>query len=332
MSTPLTARGSRLFPLIVYTAMLFTLGGCANGIVGKNTNKNITGLDTNVNNTVNRTVVALSELIPHSRDSLLDYLHHGTRSTTRDISMGILEGTIGYLDSPYNAKLLVQFIDDLIVHTAGNARVQLILLRDSLVSPYFVRQIRGVARDLMHELIVNPAAELFDLVISENTRRRLDALLRMPIKAILNDSAILQIGKLRETLLGQGMRGDIVSLIDTALGEVNNRLKNPIHNTIGDIVEDSSKRVKNQADNVLYLIIGGVILIAVIIFFLQEYRVRQNKKLLYYVTREIENFRETSGEENFQKLTGQIRKTMLNQRLEGDLRKFLYDEGINKTT
>ncbi|MDP4218261.1 MAG: hypothetical protein Q8927_18830 [Bacteroidota bacterium] len=313
---------------LAYAAILLAFTGCANGIVGKNTNKNIADLNT----TLNKTTGTLSELIARSCDSVLDYLHDGTRKTTRDLTMGALEGTIGYLDEPANQQRLVQLVDSLIIHAVGNSRYQLIQLRDSLVSPYFIKEVRTLAHDLMHELVLNPAADLVDLALRKDTRDKLDALLRMPITAVLNDQAIAQIGKLREALLGADMKRNIAGLVDTALVTLNARLDTPLRHTIGKIVSENEKNTKNNVNGILYVIIGGVVLIAIVIFVLQELRVRHKKKMLYYVTREIENFRKTNGETNFKQLTDQIRETMLNQRMEGDLRKFLYEEGINKTT
>jgi hypothetical protein len=315
------------FRLAMYPALLLLLAGCANGIVGKNTNKNIQAL----NGTVNKTVTTVSDLITKSRGDILDYLKDSTRSTSRGIFMGILEGTIGYLDDPTNRKQLMHFIDDLIAHAVEPAREQLIEFKDSLLDHRFVGQLSGLAHNLMHELLVQPSTDLLHLVLDKRTRDGLDALLRIPIPAILNDSAIIQIGKLRDTLLGPGMRNDLAGLADATLWVINKRLDTPLHQTIVSIVEDSAKKGRRQADQILYLVIGGVILVSLIIFAFQRYLLYKRGQVLFYVTNEIEKFRTTAGEADFQKLTGQIRKTMLDKRLEGNLRQFLYKEGINKT-
>lgn len=316
-----------LFRLAMYPVLLFVLSGCANGIVGKNTNKNIQAL----NSTANKAVTTVNDLITKSRENILDYLKDSTRYTSRGISMGILEGTIGYIDDPVNRKQLMDFIDDLIAHVVGPTREQLILLKDSLLDPKFVGQLSGLAHNLMHELLVQPSSDLLHLVLKKETRDQLDALLRIPIPAILNDSAIIQIGKLRDTLLGPGMRNDLAGLVDATLWVINKRLDTPLHQTIVSIVEDSAKKGRRQADQLLYLLIGGVILVSLIIFAIQRYLLYKKNQVLFYVTNEIEKFRKTAGEADFQKLTGQIRQTMLDKRLEGDLRQFLYKEGINKT-
>jgi tetrahydromethanopterin S-methyltransferase subunit G len=314
--------------LLAFAAAVLAFVGCANGIVGKNTNKNIADLTS----TVNKTDTVLSRLITDSRNDVLDYIKNGTRKTTRDVSMGILEGTIGYIDDPINRKNLIDLIDSLIDHAIGKSRVQLIALRDELVNDHFIGQVSKLAHELMHQLIVQPGTDLLNVVLNPNTRRQLEALLQMPIAAVLNDRAIGQIAKLRDTLLGTSMKRNIAGLVDTALLTLNARLETQLTPTITKLTDQIGKQGKNDVNGILYVIIGGVILIAIVIFVLQELRVRHNKKMLYYVTREIENFRKTNSEANFQQLTGHIRETMLNQRLEGDLRKFLYEEGINKTT
>ena len=312
--------------------VLLLATGCANGIVGKNTNKNIADLNT----TVRQTDSTLSRLITDSRNDVLNYVKDSTRKTTRDISMGILEGTIGYVDDSVNRKNLIELIDQLIDHAGGHTRVQLITLRDSLINQRFIDHVSRLAHGLMHELIVQPGTDLLNVVLGQTTRRNLDALLRMPIVALVNDSAIGQIGKLRDALLGPGMKRSIAGLVDTALIALNARLDTPLRHTIVDIVQQASKKVgdegKKDVNSILYVIIGGIILIAVVLFVLQQLKLREKKRMLYCVTREIEDFRKTNTEANFQQLTGHIRDRMLDEGLEGKLRKFLYETGINKTT
>lgn len=311
---------------------VFLATGCANGLIGKNTNANISALNT----TVKQTDSNLSRLITDSRTDVLDYIKNGTRKTTRDISIGILEGTIGYIDDPVNRKNLIELIDSLIDGAVGHSRVQLVALRDDLINQHFIEQVSRLAHELMHELVVQPGTDLLNVALGPTTRKHLDALLRMPIIALLNDSAIGQIGKLRDALLGVGMKRSIAGLVDTALVTLNARLDNPLRHTIVDLVQQASKKVgdegKKDVNSILYVIIGGIVLIAIVIFVLQQLNLRKKKRMLYYVTREIESFRKTNSEEDFKSLTGHIRERMLDEGLEGDLRKFLYETGINKTT
>jgi hypothetical protein len=316
--------------IAVFVATLAT--GCANGLIGKNTNKNIAALNT----TVRQTDSTVSRLITDSRGDILDYIKNGTRKTTRDISIGILEGTIGYVDDSANRRNLIALIDELIDHAGSHSRAQLIAFRDELINQHFIDQVSRLAHELMRELIVQPGTDLINVVLGSTTRKHLDAILRMPIVALLNDSAIGQIGKLRDVLLGIGMRRNIAGLVDTALVTLNARLDTPLRHTIIDIVQQASKKVgqegKNDVNSILYVIIGGILLIAIVMFVLQQLKLRQKNQMLYSVTREIEDFRKTNTEANFQQLTGQIRERMLDQGLEGKLRKFLYETGINKTT
>ena len=315
------------FAIIVITLA----SGCANGLIGKNTNKNIDALNT----TVRQTDSTLSRLITDSRSDVLDYIKNGTRKTTRDLSIGILEGTIGYVDDSVNRNNLIQLVDGLIDHAVGHSRTQLIALRDDLINQHFIDQISKLAHSLMHELIIQPGTDLLSVVLGSRTRKDLDAFLRMPIVALLNDSAIGQIGKLREGLLGTGMKRSIAGLVDTALLTLNARLDTPLRHTIVSLAQQASQKVgdegKKDVNSILYVIIGGIVLIAVVLFVLQQLKLREKERMLYYVTREIEDFRKTNTEANFQELTGHIRDRMLDEGLEGKLRKFLYDTGINKT-
>lgn len=314
--------------LVIVAVLLFIMAGCANGILGKKGVGAVNGLT----GAVNTTTTKVTDVVTQTRNQILAYLKDSAGVTSREITMGVLQGTIGYLDDSANRVLLMQFIDDLITHAVGPAREQLIELKDSLLDQKFVAQVSSLAHNLMHELVLEPSRDLVqNVVLGKTTREGLEALLRMPIPAILNDSAIRQICKLRECLLGLGLKRDIAGLLDTALWVANRRLDTPLRKTIVSIVKESSDAIKHQANDILYVIIGGVILISLIIFALQWWLLYKRKRMMFYITNEIEKFRKTSGEQNFQQLTGQIRATMLDKRLEGDLRRFLYKEGINKT-
>jgi hypothetical protein len=306
-----------------------TLAGCANGIVGKNTNANLKAIDTTLTAAVGKLRDSVILIVNRSRDGVFDYLKTGTEATSRDICIGVLKGTIGWLDAPENRDRLALLIDSLVTHAGGSARTQLIAFRDSLLSEKFILRIRSLLRGVMQEVVLNPSEDLVNFALGDHTRRQLDSLLEMVIPAILNDRGLAQIEKLRHILLGAQMKKDIAALIDTSMMVVNNRLDSPIRKTINSIVNDSTDSVQKHAYAIMYSLIAAAILISLAVFFIQQYRLNQNKKILYYLTSEIEKFRDVDPDK-FKTLTGNIRKTMLDQQLEGSLSKLLVEEGINK--
>jgi hypothetical protein len=308
--------------------LVFALTGCANGIVGKSTNANIKALDQDLNSSVGKIRDSVLLVVSKSRDGIFDYLKDGMESTSRNICIGILKGTIGWLDSADNRDHLVAFVDSLVGHTAGDARFQLIAFRDSLLSNNFIAHIRSLLRGVMQEVILNPSEELVNFALGDRTRRHIDSLLEMVIPAVLNDRALRQIEKLRHILLGPEMKKDIASLIDTSMLVVNDQLKGPLRETISSIVNDTGDTVKKDAYPIMYSLIAAAILIGLSVFFIQQYRINQKKKILYYLTSEIEKFRKVD-EGKFHTLTANIRQTMLDNQLEGSLSKMLAEEGIN---
>lgn len=309
--------------------LICLLTGCANGIVGKKTNANIQALDTNLNNSVEKIRNSVIAALNQSRDSVVDYLKYSTRSTSRDICIGILEGTIGWLDAPESRDRLALFIDSLVTHTGGSARTQLIAFRDSLLSKRFIGQIKSLLNGVMQEVVLDPSEQLVNFALSDHTRRQLDSLLEMVIPAVLNDRGLTQIEKLRHILLGANMKKDIAALIDTSMWVVNARLDSPLRKTINGIVNDSTDSVKKNAYPIMWSLIAAAILIGLVVFFIQQYRLNQKKKMLYYITNEIEKFRKVD-EGHFHILTANIRQTMLDNQLESSLSKMLVEEGINK--
>ena len=309
--------------------LLSALTGCANGIVGRNTNANIKALDTTLASAVGKIRDSVILVVNKSRDGVFDYLKTGTESTSRDICIGVLKGTIGWLDAPENRDRLALLVDSLITHAGGSARFQLIAFRDSLLSEKFILRIRSLLRGVMQEVILNPSEELVNFALGDHTRRQLDSLLEMVIPAVLNDRGLAQIEKLRHILLGAAMKRDIAALIDTSMLVVNNRLDSPIRKTINSIVNDSTDSVRRNAYPIMYSLIAAAILIGLAVFFIQQYRLNQKKKILYYLTNEIEKFRKVD-EGKYKTLTGNIRQTMLDNQLESSLSKILVEEGINK--
>lgn len=315
--------------IFAWLLLVFALTGCANGIVGKNTNASIKTLDQDLNSSVGKIRDSVLLLVAKSRDGVFDYLKDGMESTSRNICIGILKGTIGWLDSAGNRDHLVAFVDSLVAHAGGDARFQLIAFRDSLLSNNFIAHFRSLLRGVMQEVILNPSEQLVNFALGDPTRRHIDSLLGMIIPAVLNDRALRQIGKLRNLLLGPEMKKDIASLIDTGMLVVNARLKNPLAGTINGIVNDTGDTVKKDAYPIMYSLIAAAILIGLSVFFIQQYRINKKKKILYYLTSEIERFRKVD-ESKFHTLTGNIRQAMLDHQLEGSLSKMLADEGINK--
>jgi hypothetical protein len=69
--------------------------------------------------------------------------------------------------------------------------------------------------------------------------------------------------------------------------------------------------------------------VALAIFLFKQKQLKEQRQILYNITREIENLKDERPEQ-FNTLTGNIRRRMLDQQLEGKLSRFLVEQGINK--
>jgi hypothetical protein len=324
-----------LLPLILIT-LLLPATGCNYGIFGKKMAPVITHLDNTLGKSVDTTVGVIDKTradvlntLNATRDAIFDFLINHSRKEAHDISVGILQGTIGYLDKEDNRKALAAWLAAIINSTVGPAREQLILLRDQLLDPRATKNLRILVQGIMHDLILDPTASLVNIALGERTRGELDSMLRMLIPAILNDSAIGQIAKLREALLGFDMKKQIAGLVDTALLVANGRLDSPIRYSIRAIVKENTKTLSGTA----WALLIGLGLIAVIVALLLRQRIKQREDMLSQVTMQIEQMNTTGTKlhnpDAYKRLTESIAHAMAGRNLEVQMDKFLKDRKIS---
>jgi hypothetical protein len=322
-----------LLPLILIT-LLLPAAGCNYGVFGKKMAPVITHLDNTLQHSVDTTVRVIDRAradvlstLNVTRDTIFDFLKNHTEKEAHDISVGILEGTIGYLDQKENREALADWLKAIINSTVGPLREQLITLRNQLIDPKATKNLRILLQGIMQDLILDPTASLLNTALGDKTRGNLDRMLRMLIPAVLNDSAISQIGKLRDTLLGFGMKKQIAGLVDTALLVANARLENPIGKTISKIVDDNTHRISNLA----WLLIVVILLAGAVVAYFFHLKVKQREDMLSQVTLQIEQLNKpgTAQENQYKDLTGRISKAMATRNLEVEMNKFLKDRNIS---
>jgi len=327
-----------LLPLILIT-LLLPSAGCNYGIFGKKMAPVITHLDNTLDKSIGSAVGAIDKAradvlntLNGTRDTIFDFLKNHTEKEAHDISVGILEGTIGYLDQRENREALADWMEAIINSTIGPVREQLITLRNQLIDPKATKNLRILLRGIMQDLILDPTASLLNIALGDKTRGNLDRMLRMLIPAVLNDSAIGQIAKLRDTLLGFSMKKQIAGLLDTALLVANGRLDSPIGKTISKIVDDNTRRISNLAWLIIITLGLGILAIGFGAYLLRQ-RIKQREDMLSQVTMEIEQMNtpgtKLHNSDAYKKLTDDIAHAMAGRNLEVQMNKFLKDRKIS---
>jgi hypothetical protein len=319
-------------PINLLVAMLLVtqLVSCEYGLLGKGTAGKVDSLDKTVTHIVGHAQDSVLGYLVKTREDLFGFLRNSSNKEAHDLSLGILQGVVGYLDSAQNRDYLAQFIDSIITHTAGSASRQLIQFKDHLLDPVFVAQTQSLLRGIMRELVLNPADNLLTLVLSDRTRIQLNKMLEMIVPAILNDKAIDQVARLRAALLGAAMKKDLASLVDTALVVANFRLDSTLRPTIKSIVKENSSTLQKNADWIVAALAALVIIVGLVVYFVQRKKTLTYRGMLRQVSVQIEKMNKT-GALNHDQLTSQIKDAMVSSGLEPTMDQFLNEEHIRSS-
>jgi hypothetical protein len=306
------------------------LVSCEYGLLGKGTAGKVDSVDKTVTGIVGHAQDSVLRYLVKTREELFDFLRNSSNQEAHDLSLGILQGVVGYLDSAQNRDYLAQFIDSIITHTAGSVSRQLIRFKDQLLDPVFVTQTQSLLRGIMRELVLNPADNLLTLVLSDRTRIQLNKMLEMIVPAILNDKAIDQVARLRSALLGAAMKKDIASLVDTALVVANFRLDSTLRPTIHSIVDENTSTLRKNAGWIIAGLAALAIVIGFVIYFVQRKKVLTYRSMLRQVSVQIERMNKT-GALSHDQLTSQIKDGMVSAGLEPTMSQFLDEEHIRSS-
>jgi hypothetical protein len=306
------------------------LVSCDYGLLGKGTAGKVDSVDRTVTGIVNHAQDSVLGYLVKTREELFDFLRNNSNKEAHDLSLGILQGVIGYLDSEQNRDYLAQFIDSIVTHTAGSASRQLIQFKNQLLDPVFVAQTQSLLRGIMRELVLNPADNLLTLVLSDRTRIQLNKMLEMIVPAILNDKAIDQVARLRSALLGAAMKKDVASLVDTALVVANFRLDSTLRPTIHSIVDENTSTLRKNAGWIIAGLAALAIVIGFVIYFVQRKKVLTYRSMLRQVSVQIERMNKT-GALSHDQLTSQIKDAMDSAGLEPTMSQFLDEEHIRSS-
>lgn len=307
--------------------LLLQLVSCNYGLLGKGTVGKIDSVDKTVTIIVGHAQDSVLGAVAKTRQALFDFLQNNSTKEAHDLSLGLMQGVIGYLDSAENRDNLGRFVDSLITHTTGAASRQLIQFKDQLLDPVFVRQTQSLLRGIMQELVLHPADNLLTLVLSDRTRVQLDKMLQMVVPAVLNDKAIGQVAKLREALLGAAMKKDVAALVDTALVVANYRLDSTLRPTIHKIVDDNTSTLRKNAGSLLVGLGILAVVIGFIIWYVQRKKVLESREMLRQVTVQIEKMNKT-GALSHEQLTANIKDAMDTAGLEPKMSEFLDNEHV----
>jgi hypothetical protein len=304
------------------------LSACDYGLIGKKTAAKVDNLDATVATTVDKARDSVMDYLVKTRVELLNYLRNNSTKEAHDLSVGIMQGVIGYLDSAQNRDNLALFFDSVITHVGSAARIQLIGFKDQLLDPAFIGQTQVLLRGVMRELLIHPADNLLNLALADHTRNQLDKMLQMAIPALLNDRAIDQVARLRNTLLGQNMKRDIASWVDTALLVANFRLDSTLRPTIHKIVDDNTSTIRKNANWIIAGLVALIIVVGLVVYFVQRKKVLLQRSLLRQVTLQIERLKRTAPD-HYTALTTKIKDAMDQTGLEPHMSQFLTDEHIH---
>jgi hypothetical protein len=315
----------RLLVVIILTTQLVA---CDYGLIGKKTAAKVDNLDATVATTVDKARDSVMDYLVKTRVELLNYLRNNSTKEAHDLSVGIMQGVIGYLDSAQNRDNLALFFDSVITHVGSAARIQLIGFKDQLLDPAFIGQTQVLLRGVMRELLIHPADNLLNLALADHTRNQLDKMLQMAIPALLNDRAIDQVARLRNTLLGQNMKRDIASWVDTALLVANFRLDSTLRPTIHKIVDDNTSTIRKNANWIIAGLVALIIVVGLVVYFVQRKKVLLQRSLLRQVTLQIERLKRTAPD-HYTALTTKIKDAMDQTGLEPHMSQFLTDEHIH---
>jgi hypothetical protein len=316
-------------PVCLLVIILMTqLTACDYGLIGKKTAAKVDNLDATVATTVDKARDSVMDYLVNTRVELLNYLRNNSTKEAHDLSVGIMQGVIGYLDSAQNRDNLALFFDSVITHVGSAARIQLIGFKDQLLDPAFIGQTQVLLRGVMRELLIHPADNLLNLALADHTRNQLDKMLQMAIPALLNDRAIDQVARLRNTLLGQNMKRDIASWVDTALLVANFRLDSTLRPTIHKIVDDNTSTIRKNANWIIAGLVALIIVVGLVVYFVQRKKVLLQRSLLRQVTLQIERLKRTAPD-HYTALTTKIKDAMDQTGLEPHMSQFLTDEHIH---
>jgi hypothetical protein len=314
--------------LLVVIILMTQLTACDYGLIGKKTAAKVDNLDATVATTVDKARDSVMDYLVKTRVELLNYLRNNSTKEAHDLSVGIMQGVIGYLDSAQNRDNLALFFDSVITHVGSAARIQLIGFKDQLLDPAFIGQTQVLLRGVMRELLIHPADNLLNLALADHTRNQLDKMLQMAIPALLNDRAIDQVARLRNTLLGQNMKRDIASWVDTALLVANFRLDSTLRPTIHKIVDDNTSTIRKNANWIITGLVALIIVVGLVVYFVQRKKVLLQRSLLRQVTLQIERLKRTAPD-HYTALTTKIKDAMDQTGLEPHMSQFLTDEHIH---
>jgi hypothetical protein len=312
--------------LIVFS-LLLQLTACNYGIFGKGTAGKIDSVNKTLKTVVGHAQDSVLDLVMKTREEIFDYLKNSSTKEAHDLSLGIMQGTIGYLGDSANRDYLAHFIDSIITHTAGATSRQLIQFKDQLLDPVFIRQTQSLLRGIMQELVLHPTDNLLTLVLSDRTRVQLDKMLEMIVPAVLNDKAIEQVSKLRGALLGPAARKDVALLLDTVLRVANYRLDSTLRPTIHSIVDENTSTFKKNAGWIIAALGALVIITGLVVYFVQRRKVMETREMLRQVTVQIERMNKT-GALSHAELTSNIKDAMDTAGLEPKMNQFLDKEHV----
>ena len=225
----------------------------------------------------------------------------------------LVKGLQEELTNEESRKQLQNYIDSVITQAGTSANKQAVALRDSLLSDY----IKIWVSDVVESAVASFNGNLLDDETVLRLKIQISELASGIGSSILNDTTLMRIAALRDTVLGDKTNKLIAAIIDSALTTLSSRLKNDIS---PQLRENLSFLEKNAT---WILILIGLIAIGIIWFvWHQKEKYLKMTKLLTYQIAEVPEV------QTKEELKNNISKNAKTIGVEDQLRKLLDDQGL----
>lgn len=247
-------------------------------------------------------------------ENLGDGLMSSVKSNVDTVGFEAVKGFRESLTSDESRERIDQFLDSLVNNFGSNTNRQLIGIRDSLLNDYITLWLQDeLLGTRTSERLVSIRNSFFDSYLQEYLTGITSGL----GNNILNDSTLLRISALRDTILGNGSNRLISAIVDTAMITLASR----IDSDINPLLKENLTFIEKNATWILILI--GIITLVIIWFVWQkkEKYLKMTKVLSYQIS-------EVKDENMKENLKNNISKNAKTIGLEDDLRVFLDKQGL----
>lgn len=260
-----------------------------------------------------------------------DGLAEGLAAQSDTIGAGFGSGLIRSLRDTLTSELTTARLNrlvDSVIATAGlSANEGAVALRDSIVLGILNQRTRdwviGLERDLTSDLVL-ASSGISENLLGAGTRRRL----RLLRDELLGETTLLFAAALRDSLTGPQLRRQLGLLRDELLGERTRLAIDSLlvgaTDRLRDVTRGEESFLKRNITEILWTL-GAVLALLMILGGIVFAKVRRYRKMLEVLTYQIHDY---PDQKTYDQLTGNIQRGAKQKGVEGELRKFLKDQGL----